>query len=39
MWLPPGAAHLPTLGATLSAAETPSPIMESGESPGPWGQA
>lgn len=39
MWLPPGVAHLPTLGAMLSTAETPSPIMESGESPGPWGQA
>ena len=38
MWLPPGVAHLPTPGATLGAAETHSPIIESGDSPGPWGQ-
>lgn len=38
MWLPPRVARLPTPGATLGAAETHSPIIESGDSPGPWGQ-
>lgn len=38
MWLPRRAAHLSALGGHSVLLE-PSPIIESGESQGPWGQA